>query len=125
MTSKELIRVILSRLNRTKFIILIGGIVLGISMYIIAKNTPAVYSVKSTLYPLTGLSENSGSSKLAELIGSNGSGAKSLSDEANVNIEEVAKSRRTREAVVAERLPEFGNKPIAQILIEDYNLNKS
>ena len=125
MTSKELIRVILSRLGRVKIIILIGGVALGILMYMIAKSSPSTFSVKSTLYPLTAVSDaGSASSKISELIGGNGA-TKTLSDEATVNIEEVAKSRRTREAVVAERLPAFGNKTIAVILIEEYNKNKS
>ena len=126
MASKDLIRVIINRLNRVKILILIGGISIAILMVMVAKNTPAIYSVKSTLYPLTSVSEGgSASSKLTELIGEGGRNSKTLSDEANVNIEEVAKSRRTREAVVAARLPEFGNKSIAVILIEEYNKNKS
>lgn len=125
MTSKDLIRVIISRLNKAKLIILVGGIAISIVMFMIAKNTPALFSVKSTLYPLTAANDaGSASSKLTELIGGGGS-SKTLSDDANVNIEEVAKSRRTREAVVAERLPAFGNKSIAVILIEEYNKNKS
>ncbi len=126
MTSKELTGVIIKRLNRVKLIIFIGGVSVAILMFMIAKYTPPIYSVKSTLYPLTSVSEgSSASSKLTELIGEGGRNSKTLSDEANVNIEEVAKSRRTREAVVAARLPEFGNKPIAVILIEEYNKNKS
>ena len=125
MTSKELIRVILSRLNRTKIIIAIGGLAFGILLFMMAKNTPAVYSVKTTLYPLTAApSGGSASSALTELIGGGGS-TKTLSEEANVNIEEVARSRKTREAVVSQRLPIFGNKTIAEVLINDYNNNKS
>ena len=125
MTSKDLIKAIIYRLNRVKLIILIGGLAIAILMFMIAKNTPAIFSVKSTLYPLTTAPDaSSASSKLTELIGGGGS-SKTLSDEANVNIEEVAKSRRTREAVVAERLSAFGNKPIAVILIEEYNKTNS
>lgn len=125
MASNELIRIIINRLNRVKILILIGGASIAVLMFMIAKNTPTIYSVKSTLYPLTAANDaGSASSKLTELIGGGGS-TKTLSDDANVNIEEVAKSRRTREAVVAERLPAFGNKSIAVILIEEYNKNKS
>ena len=86
---------------------------------------PTTYSVRSTLYPLTsGPDDKSATSKISELLGGN-TNSKTLSDEANVNIEEVAKSRKTREAVVAENLPAFGNKSIAQILIEEYNKYKS
>ncbi len=125
MTSKELIRVILSRLNRTKIIIIIGGLAFGILLFMVAKNTPATFSVKTTLYPLTAApSGGNASSALTELIGGGGS-TKTLSEEANVNIEEVARSRKTREAVVSQRLSIFGNKTIAEILINDYNRNKS
>ena len=125
MTSNELIRVIINRLRQIKILILIGGASIAILMYMIAKNTPAIFSVKSTLYPLTAASSSgSASATLSELIGGSGS-TKTFSEEANVNIEEVAKSRKTREAVVAERLPSFGNKSIAIILIEEYNKNNS
>ena len=125
MTSNELIRVIINRLKQIKILILIGGASIAILMYMVAKNTPGIFSVKSTLYPLTAAPDaSSATSKLTELIGGGGS-SKTLSEDANVNIEEVAKSRRTREAVVSERLPAFGNKSIAVILIEEYNKNKS
>ena len=125
MTTKELINNIINRLKRAKIIILLGGIGISILMFFIAKNTPAIFSVKSTLYPLTAAPDaSSATSKLTELIGGGGN-SKTLSDDANVNIEEVAKSRRTREAVVSERLAIFGNKTIAQILIEDYIKYKS
>ena len=125
MTNKDLIKVIIRRLNKVKIIILIGGLAISILMFMIAKNTPAIFSVKSTLYPLTSAPDaSSATSKLTELIGGGGS-SKTLSDDANVNIEEVARSRRTREAVVSERLAIFGNKTIAQILIEDNNKYKS
>lgn len=126
MTSKELIVIILARLNRTKIIILIGGLALGVLLFMVAKNTPAIFSVKTTLYPLTSSpSGGPSTSALTELLGGSGGNTKTLSDEANINIEEVAKSRKTREAVVAERLPTFGNKTIAEILINDYNKTKS
>ena len=125
MTSKELVRRIIITLQNKKFIIFLGGLVVAGLLFIYASSIPAVYSVKSTLYPLTaGNDDKSASSKISELIGSSGP-TKTLSDEASVNIEEVAKSRKTREAVVAARLPEFGNKSIAVILIEEYNKNRS
>ena len=125
MTSKELIRVVLSRLSRVKIIILIGGIAFAILMFMIAKNSPSTFSVKSTLYPLTASpSGGPASSALTELIGGGGS-TKTLSEEANVNIEEVARSRKTREAVVSQRLAVFGNKTMAEVLINEYNNNKS
>ncbi len=120
MSSKELIRKILLRLNKYKWLVFIGAFGFAILMYLYAKTIPTIYSVKSSLYPLSAAPDKSASSKLNELIGAGGS-TKSLSDDANVNIEEVAKSRKTRYAVVAERLPQYHNKYIAEILINEYN----
>ena len=53
MTSKDLVVIILARLNRIKIVVLIGGVALGILLFMVAKNTPAIFSVKTTLYPLT------------------------------------------------------------------------
>ncbi|MFN0082531.1 MAG: hypothetical protein ACKVOM_08435 [Ferruginibacter sp.] len=125
MTSKELIRVLLKRINKVKILIFVGGVAVAILMYMFAKNKPVVYSVKSSLYPLSAPADaSSATSKISELLGGSG-GSKTLSDEANVNIEEVARSRKTREAVVSQRLSIFGNKTIAEILIDDHNKNKS
>ena len=124
MTTQELIRNILITLQKKKLIIVLGGFTVAGLLFFYASSIPKVYSVKSTLYPLSASSSDNASSKLNELIGSSGP-TKTLSDEATVNIEEVAKSRRTREAVVSQRLPVFGNKSIATILIEEYNKTKS
>lgn len=124
MTSQELIRGILFTLQKKKLIIFLGGLVVAGLLFIYASSIPIVYSVKSTLYPLTANSGDNASSKISDLIGGSGP-TKTLSEEANVNIEEVAKSRKTREAVVRERLSQFGNKPIAVVLIEEYNKNRS
>jgi hypothetical protein len=123
-TTQELVRNIFRKLNRLKIVIFIGGVIFAVLLFMYAKSIPAVYSVKSTVYPLTaGPDDKSASSKISELLGGS-SNSKTLSDEANVNIEEVGRSRRTREAVASERIPIFGNKTIAQILIEDYNKTK-
>jgi len=124
-TTQELVRNILRRLSRFKLVVFLGGVLFAALLFLYARSVPPIYSVKSTVYPLTaGPDDKSASSKISELLGGS-SNTKTLSDEANVNIEEVGRSRRTREAVVAERLPVFGNKTIALILIEDYNKNKS
>ena len=123
MNTQELISQLLKRLNRFKFIILAGGFILAVSCYIYAKKQLAVYTVNASLFPLiTSQESNSASSKISELIGGGGS-SKNLSEDANVSIEDVAKSTKTRIAVVSERLPEYGNKMIAEILIKEYNEN--
>ena len=100
------------------------GFLFGAIFFFYGKKQLPLYTTKATLFPLTSSNDkSSSSSKLTELIGGN-TGSKSLSDEANVNIEEVAKSRKTREAVCAEKLVEFDNKIIAEILINEYNKKK-
>jgi hypothetical protein len=124
-TSQALFLKIFNRLQKLKFLIPLGGIVVGVLLYLYAKQVPPVYSVKSTVFPLTAGPDKSSTSKLSELIGGGSGGTKSLSDEANVNIEEVAKSRKTREAVAGEKIESCENKTVAELLIEEYNLRKS
>jgi hypothetical protein len=125
LTSQQLTIKIFNRLNKLKIFILLGGLIVGGLLFFYAKKLPTVYSVKSSLFPLTASPDKSAtSSAISELIGG-GNGAKSLSDEANVNIEEVAKSKKTREAVAMETIPEFNNKTIAELLIIESNKYKS
>ena len=93
-------------------------------MFFYAKLVPVVYSSKSTVFPLNSSNDNVSSNAITNLLGLTDA-TKSFSPEASINIIELAKSRNTREAVVMERLPEIGNKPIAEILIDNYNKNKS
>lgn len=124
MTSKALTIKLFNRLRKLRFVILLGGLFIAVLFYLYAKSIPTVYSVKSTVFPLTaGPDRSSGTSKLSELIGATG-GSKSLTDEANVNIEEVAKSRKTREAVAGEKVETCNNKAVAELLIDEYNLRK-
>jgi hypothetical protein len=123
-TSQSVAIKVFNRLRKLKFVVLLGGCIVGGLLYFYAKHTPAVYSVKSTVFPLTAPLDKGATSKLSELIGAGSSGTKSLSDEANVNIEEVAKSRKTREAVSAERVPTCDNKTVSELLIEEYNLQR-
>lgn len=121
MTTQELIKNIFFRLSRLKIVILLGGVLIGTLLYVYALSMPLVYSVTSTVFPLSAGAENSSaSSKLSELLGGGGS-TKSITEEASVSIEEVGKSKKTTEAVVTQRLPAYGNKRIAEILIEEYN----
>jgi hypothetical protein len=123
-TTQALAIKIFNRLRKLRFVILLGGVLFSALLYLYAKRIPAVYSVKSTVFPLTaGPDRNSGTSKLSELIGATG-GSKSLTDEANVNIEEVAKSRKTREAVAGVKVESCGNKTVAELLINEFNLRK-
>ncbi len=124
MNTQEFIKAIIKRIANCKFIILAGGLVVAVLMYMYAHQQPAIYTATAKLFPLSSPSQDNSSSKLSELIGGTGT-SKSLSDEANVNIEEVAKSRKTRDAVVGVRLPDFKNKMVAEILISQYNKHRS
>ena len=125
MTTQELTKKIFFRLSRLKTTILLGGLLIGTLLFMYALNMPIVYSVSSTVFPLTSGSEpSSASSKITELLGGGGSSGKSITEDANVNIEEVGRSRKTRESVVSQRLPAYGNKLIAEILIKEYNKHR-
>lgn len=88
-----------------------------------AKQKPIIYTSRSSVFPLTSGSDNAGSSSaLNALLGAETS--KNFSDEASVNIIELAQSRTTREEVAAIRDSASGNKTIAQLLIEDINIHR-
>lgn len=99
---------------------------IGFLLFFYAKKKPVLYSVKSTIFPLTpSADKNSATSKITELLGGGGGGAKSITDDATVNIEEVGRSKKTREAVVLEKLAIFNNLTIAEILINEDNKYKA
>lgn len=121
MTSQDLIKKLIKRALKFKWLILIGGIGVAFLFYKMAKSKPVYYSVRSSIFPLTASDNSGSSSKLNELLGGSGGSGKNLSDEATINIEEVAKSRKTRDAVSAEKIPQLGNKLAGLLLIENYN----
>ena len=126
MTTKELIKKIFIRLSRLKIVIFLGGILIGTLLYMYALSKPVIYTVVSTVFPLnSGTESSSASSRITELLGGGSSGSKSITEDANVNIEEVGKSRKTRESVVSQRLPAYSNKLIAEILINEQNKHRA
>ncbi len=125
MASEELVKKILLRLFKLKFLIIIGGVIMGVLAFFYAKKTPIMYSVKSTIFPLTPSSDkNNTTSKISELLGGGG-GTKNITEDATVNIEEVGRSKKTREAVAIVKLPEFNNLTVAEVLINESNNHKS
>ncbi|MGH2648433.1 MAG: hypothetical protein ACRDE8_12725 [Ginsengibacter sp.] len=120
MTTYELTPAIYQRLNRFKIIILIVGIVASLSMIFYAKQKPVTYTSRASVFPLTSGSDNSASSStLSVLLGSET--PKSFSDDASINIIELAQSRTTREEVAAIRDSSMGNRMIAELLVDDIN----
>lgn len=106
--------------------ILLGGLLLGTLLYMYALSKPIFFTVTSTVFPLTaGGGQGAASSRISELLGGGNSSAKSITEEANVSIEEVGRSKKTREAVVSQRLPKYGNKLIAEILITEFNRHRA
>lgn len=125
MNTNELIKEIFLRIGRYKFIILIGSILFAGLFFLYARTVKPVYTSRASVFPLTASSDNSASSNALSSILGISDAPKSFSQEASINIVELALSRSTREAVAAERLPEMNNKTIAEILIENYNNTKS
>ena len=126
MTTHELLSKIIFRLGRLKVVILLGGLLFGTLLYMYALSKPVFFTVTSTVFPLTaGAEKGSASSRISELLGGGNSGAKSITEEANVSIEEVGRSKKTREAVVKQRLAKYGNKPVAEILIHEFNRQRA
>lgn len=124
MTSKELVQRIYLRVVKFKWLIVLAGLMVAAALFFYARLIPPVYTTKATVFPLTGANEtSSASSALTTLLG--GSDApKSFSQEASINIVELAQSRNTREAVALRKLPGFGNKTVAELLIDNYNRTK-
>ncbi|MDB5201787.1 MAG: hypothetical protein JWQ27_1196 [Ferruginibacter sp.] len=124
MTSKELTRKLYLRLSKLKWLIVIAGVLLAAALYMYSKTKPVVYTAFSSVYPLTAANDNSSGNLLSTLMGQ-ADAPKSFSQEASINIVELALSRTTRETVAMERLSKFGNKTIAQLLIESFNKSRS
>ncbi len=93
-------------------------------MFFYCKRIPTVYTAKATVFPLNASNDNANAaSALTNMLGLSET-PKSFIQEASINIVDLAQSRNTREAVSLERLPEIGNKTIAELMIEEYNKHK-
>ena len=121
MTSKELTQSILHKVIRYKFLVLITGIALAVLLFFYTKNIPEVYSSKATVFPLSGSNDNSATSALSSALGLSEGSGRSFSQDAAINIIELANSRSTREAVALERLDSLGNRTIAELIIANAN----
>ncbi len=119
MTTADLTRLVFKRLKKFRFIILAAGLIVAALLYFYAKRTPVTFTSRATVFPLTSSPENTGTSNaLSVLLGTD---SKNFSDDASINIVELALSRTTREAVAATVIPSMGNKTIAALLVEDIN----
>ena len=125
MTTNDLIKNIFLRVSRFKILIVLVGVGLAGLLFFYARKIYPVYTSRASVFPLTASSDNSASNSTLSTILGISDAPKSFSQEASINIVELAQSRTTREAVAMELLPELGNKTIAELLIDNYNKTRS
>jgi uncharacterized protein involved in exopolysaccharide biosynthesis len=120
MTTQELTTSIFQRLKKVRLIIIAVAVAAALALVLYAKQKPVTYTSRSSVFPLTsGNDNNATSSTLSALLGTETT--KSFSDDASINIIELAQSRTTREEVASIRDSSMGNKTIADLLIDDIN----
>jgi uncharacterized protein involved in exopolysaccharide biosynthesis len=108
-------------LGKCKLLILGAGIFFALLLFLYGRHNRVVYTAKATIFPLTNQSENTlSTSALSGILGIEGT-SKSFSSEAAINIVELTLSRNVRQKVAATRLPQFGNKTIGELIIQDLN----
>lgn len=124
MSSSSVLNEILDKIKSRKAFIAFVGIIVAVLFFFIAYISKPVYTSRATLFPLNNTPENSMSTaNLGTLLGITTNSVNSFSNEAQINIIELAQSRNVRESVVAVKMPQFQNKTIAELLIENYNQN--
>jgi uncharacterized protein involved in exopolysaccharide biosynthesis len=111
---------LIKRLYKKKWMIVLAGIIFAVPVYFYVSAIPPKYTSRATLFPLSNTSPVSASSALSDLLGGGNTGS-SFSNDANLNILELAISRSVRENVASTRLPQFDNKTIAEILVNEAN----
>lgn len=126
MSSQELTIEIIARIKRHKLFIGCAALLFAALLIIFALKTPVTFTSTSTIFPLTGGGDNSSaSSALSALFSGGNNSNNSFSDEASVNIVELALSRTTREEVANMNDTSSENKTIAELLINDINNHRS
>jgi uncharacterized protein involved in exopolysaccharide biosynthesis len=125
MTSQELTIELFNRVKRRRLIIIFTALFFAGILAIYALKTPVTYTSVSTIFPLTGSSDNNTATSALSALFSGGDNTKGFTDDASVNIIELALSRTTREEVAAMRDSSKGNKMIAELLIKDINNHRS
>jgi uncharacterized protein involved in exopolysaccharide biosynthesis len=118
---------LLKHLIKRKWAILITGIIVAILSLFHTMKTPTIYTSRATLFPLNSSSDNSAGSALSGLLGglSGASSNNSFSSDVSINIIELAVSRTVRERVASSTVPQFQNKTVTRLLVEESNAHKS
>ncbi len=125
MNSTALLRDSIYRIKKYRLIVLASALLFALFMLLYATSKRTTYTSKATVFPLLSPSDKTISNSMLSGILGLGESPKSFSEEASINIIELAFSRRIREAVATTRLPEFGNEMIATLLINDINENSA
>ena len=108
-----------------KIFILLIGVIFALLLFIYAKLSPAEYTARATVFPLTSQADNEiTANTLSNILGISDA-PKSFSSEASINIIELALSRNVRERVASSRIPQFGNKTVTELLVQEKNAHKS
>ena len=121
MNSNELLKNIIVKIKRYKLVVLAVGILFAILMLLFGMSKRATYTSRATLFPLTSPTDKAISNSMLSGILGLGEAPKTFSEEATINIIELAFSRRIREAVATTRLPQFENRAIGELIINDIN----
>src|SRR5690242_20797131 len=120
MSTQELTIEFIARLKKHRIFIIAFAVFIAAVLIIFALKTPVTYTSTSTIFPLTaGNDNNSATSALSALFSGGDNSTNSFTDEASVNIIELALSRTTRDEVASMKDSSMGNKLIAELLIED------
>ena len=121
MNTAELTKALFIRISKYKILIFLTGIILAVLLFLYASTSKPIYTSKASVFPLTNQSESalSGGS-LSSLLGMTGS-SQSFSNDASINIIELALSRNVRETVASTRLPNRENRTIAELLLNERN----
>lgn len=126
MTSQELTIEIIARVKKHKFFIICTALFFTIALVVYALKTPVTYTSTSIIFPLNAGSDNNSSSSALSVLFSGGDNSNNpFTDDASVNIIELALSRTTREEVASTKDSFSGNKLIGELLIHDINAHRS
>lgn len=121
MDSRDLVQKIILRISKYKLVIFAFGVAFAALLYFYAKSIPPVYTSRATVFPLTASNDNSAANSALSSILGVAETPKSFSQEASINIIELAQSRTTRETVAMIRLDSMGNRTIAELVIANHN----
>lgn len=120
MNNIELIKQLIRRLKKYSWLIIVIAVIFGAFFFYMAKQSVMLFTSTATVFPLSSSNNTNTSSAISNLLGLSDA-PKSFTEDASINIVELANSRRTREAVAMERIPSLKNKTISELLIEENN----